>query len=552
MAELGQVSARIAIDSKEAMEALQTVGQAADVLKTKLGDVGKSFVGPDGRLWEDAAAVAARLGKTTETTGEQVAQFGKKTQTSTQAIRGFRQEQRLQNFVLREATQAVTATAFAFAFLLQGNEGATKSVRQLQKGLLTFVGTMNAVEFSLFAVGRATAASTGKIGMFINGLSKSAGVIGLVVGLGAGLIAFFTESEEKTKKAEDALKKYNDMLDRVASNMIDFAPAAAKARQQMLEAEIATLNKRLSVYNAMIASEGELNLSEEDLAALGIKLSESQKTVSFSLKEMRENSDATRERLIELRQELIALGNVITAEKLPLTAKEERAAAEERLNAEILIAEQEYEIAVGRTLNEQELARIRLEFFERETAERKEQEEETTKIAEQRSRNELDAAIQIGATLQAAFSRAGDTFLSKLFAALQMAIQIANAIKAAEAGTGGPLGILSAVFGGIFSLFGGGRQQGGYTGAGRAGQPAGVVHRGEVVFEKPIVDRYRDELLALRASMQRGFQAGGYVASSVSPLQPQIVIVLQGMLEGQRFLRKEMPKYGRFERKKLT
>jgi len=54
------------------------------------------------------------------------------------------------------------------------------------------------------------------------------------------------------------------------------------------------------------------------------------------------------------------------------------------------------------------------------------------------------------------------------------------------------------------SILGLGFSEGGYTGPGRPDQPAGIVHKGELVFEKPIVDRYRDELMALREGLRSG------------------------------------------------
>jgi hypothetical protein len=62
-----------------------------------------------------------------------------------------------------------------------------------------------------------------------------------------------------------------------------------------------------------------------------------------------------------------------------------------------------------------------------------------------------------------------------------------------------------------------GYKTGGYTGSGPADQPAGVVHKGEVVFEKSVVDKYKPTILAMREQMQRGetplpgYKEGGLV-----------------------------------------
>ena len=57
-------------------------------------------------------------------------------------------------------------------------------------------------------------------------------------------------------------------------------------------------------------------------------------------------------------------------------------------------------------------------------------------------------------------------------------------------------------------------QQGGYTGAGAANEPAGIVHKGEFVVPKPMVNQstglpYADAL----GRIMRGYQGGGYVTT---------------------------------------
>ena len=65
-----------------------------------------------------------------------------------------------------------------------------------------------------------------------------------------------------------------------------------------------------------------------------------------------------------------------------------------------------------------------------------------------------------------------------------------------------------------------GLASGGYTGGGSRYEPAGIVHRGEVVFEKPIVDKVGvNRMLAMRASLQSApsssyggnYSGGGFV-----------------------------------------
>jgi phage-related minor tail protein len=73
------------------------------------------------------------------------------------------------------------------------------------------------------------------------------------------------------------------------------------------------------------------------------------------------------------------------------------------------------------------------------------------------------------------------------------------------------------VFGGIIgAIAGGGFAKGGYTGQGGKYEPAGVVHKGEYVFDKAAVDKIGvKNLEAIRRGMA-GYADGGLVAPSLS------------------------------------
>lgn len=73
---------------------------------------------------------------------------------------------------------------------------------------------------------------------------------------------------------------------------------------------------------------------------------------------------------------------------------------------------------------------------------------------------------------------------------------------------GGGLGIFGGLLGAIGSLFG--FADGGYTGPGGKHQPAGIVHRGEYVFDKRSVDRIGVQNLE-RLRRLPGFAEGGFV-----------------------------------------
>jgi len=97
---------------------------------------------------------------------------------------------------------------------------------------------------------------------------------------------------------------------------------------------------------------------------------------------------------------------------------------------------------------------------------------------------------------------------------------------------------------------------------------ASVELRGKVVdrdtFQKPIVDSHREELLALRAQLRSGGGMRGAGGMDITPLINKLSslektvkeleirqpIILQGTLDGQKFLRRHMSKYREFEEHK--
>ncbi len=157
---------------------------------------------------------------------------------------------------------------------------------------------------------------------------------------------------------------------------------------------------------------------------------------------------------------------------------------------------------------------------------KKRQADEAKKAAEERYKeleNTLTQAQRTARLLERAFNKAGDDFLAKLAMALEMAANIARVLNAANKKEGGA-GLLDyleigASIASTFTLF----DEGGWTGPGQRSKVAGFVHADEIVFEKPIVERYRPELMGLRAAMgggrgnyrnYQGYAGGGFTGSS--------------------------------------
>jgi hypothetical protein len=263
-----------------------------------------------------------------------------------------------------------------------------------------------------------------------------------------------------------------------------------------------------------------------------------------------------------------------------------------------------------------------LDAFNEATAEMKKAREREYRDLEQKWQQEAmnkelariqsteQAMLGLAMTLQQAFMLGTDSWLGKLGMALRIIAQIQMVIEkinlmgglsgavgggeGAEGG-GGLKGILGMItgflgpLGGLFSLFGlfqrggwtgtprmaratpEGYQGGGYTGPGAPHDIAGFVHRGEVVFERPIAEPNKDFLMGLRGYMQAGMRfapremaqpaqqqmnLGPIVRelkklrTDVHELEVQTPVILESTLSGQTFLRKELPAAERFQKRK--
>ena len=89
--------------------------------------------------------------------------------------------------------------------------------------------------------------------------------------------------------------------------------------------------------------------------------------------------------------------------------------------------------------------------------------------------------------------------------------------EAGGSGGGGFGGFFSAIFSGIGGFFG--FQSGGATGRGLDSDVKGVVHANEYVFSAPATRRIGVDVLdALHRNSMKGFQSGGYVGSTSTPV----------------------------------
>jgi len=149
-----------------------------------------------------------------------------------------------------------------------------------------------------------------------------------------------------------------------------------------------------------------------------------------------------------------------------------------------------------------------------------------------------------------------DSLVSKLLIAVQYIMQISQILSQESEKQG--IGEYLSIFGNIIGLFGLlpiKFDTGGYTGTGAKYEPAGIVHKGEYVFDKQTVDKIGVMFFQSLHAKLKGYDVGGIVtAPSLIGSNIPIIINLQikGTMDGQRFLIANMPKYVRYINKKTV
>ena len=512
------------------------------------------------------------------------------------------------------------------SFLLGSiSEGDSKSFNQLRRILQQSVTTITGTTFALQSLG----------GSF----AKFAGPIGIAVGVLGGIASALSDvNKQATEEKKRKLDEYADTLKRVADAMGAMTKDAEEASRAVLTFNIESAQKKLDELQAQLgatltpaelraqqAGFGEfyrwlfglkgaeeiskkIKEKEKEIDELNLKLRSIGGVVPGKAPLTPEDVEADREKreksfLDEMHERLVAqraamqegseIDQVLAdrrnaneeeldqkkKERLQILADVQNDLISNELARRIDAIEDEYALrqstllAVGAM--EAEISQARAAADKKIADARFETAEDLRQKQAQSATEELSQVQGIVDMLQRGFSRAGDTFLSKLFQALQLAVQISQAMQAASAKTGGgtfldSLGIGASFFTGFLGFAGGG-----YTGAGARMKPAGVVHRGEYVFEKPIVDRHGPMLASLRDNLQRsaikGYASGGMVGSTGGPLIQssgslmreirsirddirglQINVNLRGTLTGQKFLKEEQPRYEAFMKGKQS
>jgi len=460
----------------------------------------------------------------------------------------FTEGQRGMAMAMTRSTQALMGFMFLLGSFDTGD--ASDKTNKFRQNLLQGASSTLGFTFALKALG-------GTIG----GIAFP---IGIVLGLLTTFSGMLRSSGDEAKKAaEEGLKKYIDALDEISKRQAVIAEQSIeeqKAYKAILEAETERLDARRKILEDLISSRERgmpTTIFEEDLKRAGL----TQKDISQGYEHWKQLLDSTKKNLQLTRVELSHI--TISAMPIPTQKEIDKAAEEARKIAEAAAKKvAEDKIAwMERMVQEQEdfdqwVAdydwNLYVETKQKKAKADKDAEEAKIKALKKEYELVLDtnaAAMNLADTLAGAFQRAGDTGMAAFMQILRVALQIARTVQMMNfgeiGGTAGTMDIFSAILGLGFA-------KGGYTGNLPRHRVAGVVHGGEVVFEKPIVDVYRNELLALRSSLQggrsvAGYAGGGFVGGAGGAL---VMVGRVDIDNGKIFLRRQMPSYESYRKLK--
>ena len=600
-------------------------------------------------------------------------QSKRKVDDNTKAIKDYRQEQRLQNYVVREGSQTVMSLVFALAFLSQGEKDGASTTKVLTQSIMMGVIALNSMEMTAFSLKRTlgtdAAGNLNKFGQFIRnwGGPIAMAVAGLVT-----LIGYIKESGEASKKAaEEGLKKYREELEKMTlaqreselkrleaeykfyQKQVGLKPAAEvipraggslaellgltnKAAKEGLEItkqegeavgklalETGNLKKleeeitRLQAQRSKAIDQKEILRLSDEIAKKEYDLGQAKKTTAE-----RTAAAAEKEKILyEIHKSLPAqyLAALNAQKKVTLDAKtrleieqkifdvkQDQIELEEKRNAARLAAAQreaDADEALFNLRRDLEIESV-LDPMKREEAEQERiHTERLAEIEEQASRaNELEEGKRVANLENQRYANAlneiqnkyyveglrnlaegfqaieqglsaigarSDSVLTRMIQMAQIAIRISQALSQMNQPgadqTTGWLNIIGNILG-FVGLF----QTGGWTGPGSGSQVAGLVHKDEIVFEQPLVQRYRNELLGLRRSMQMGIPTSGMFPSSdngnlntailvnelrslkqvVRTLEIQVPVIFRNMLDTQKIVREQLPAAQQYYSKK--
>ena len=195
-----------------------------------------------------AAEVAQSLEKINQTTDR----AGNSTSGLSKFIREQRTEQRQQNFLFREGAQALGSLTFAAIALSSSSGKASDAQKKLNQSLVIGYSSFQAVGLATSALGIATGGWTI--------------AIQAVIGVGAGLLAFLDDTEERALKTKIAVEGLNFAMGsqkNIDPFLFENEIKIFKARQKAAEEILKEVENRKKIGGRFVTSSGGLISSDE-------------------------------------------------------------------------------------------------------------------------------------------------------------------------------------------------------------------------------------------------------------------------------------------------
>jgi hypothetical protein len=306
MGQVGQLSAEMVLDDKSFTVTAQKLDGMITLLRTDLSTLGESV-----RNVTDA------LGQSSQ----RMSTHNKTMSEGEAALRGFYREQRLQDRTIRESSTALLGFTVGMSALIGGTEGGSEGVKKFEKVVLTTITAMQAAEFTAAGMGIAGKNLGGTLGNVAGFLEKNAGWIGVIVGLSAGFISMFQKTNTESKKAaEEGLKQYNEMLDKISGKMQDFTDTGVVTRKAGVQRELEIVEARIAIINRLRKAESD----GENFYATDQEFEKAALTRKEAIDISKKALDALYRRSQELAIELNSIPNVITAKNPNIVKKDEK------------------------------------------------------------------------------------------------------------------------------------------------------------------------------------------------------------------------------------
>ncbi len=486
------------IDASQIDATLKRTDELARLMKKSLQEIGQEF---------------REISKTTvDASGTLEKYSGAIEKSGVKNLKEFRQEQRLQSYVMRESTQAITNMIFALSFLNQGQDEASSKAKAVTQALMVGVAAQNSMEFALYGVGRAAQNMSGALGRALMSVSSMAGPISIAIGMLALLVTAFHDTGESAKKTQEEIDKWyakaKEQYEGYGINQLERILEDVKRRYGELMSEqlvyMATESEKIRTgggKKGVRAQAEAINIARENIAAIKEAYEQTRIQMEGTIKYLQEQIDALRHtEEVKRRQELSKYED----ELAKLTSKYPSifAGAPAKLAQEDItkLTEKKVEAETKSLDINKKIANVKeVEVKAAESIERAVQE---SNRAEQEYIWSLQSSLNVLIDGLSAVDSSASYTLARIAQIMQTIITLKQYLDVMQAGENvvGGIGALGSILK-IFGLFAG-FQGGGYTGAGRSKDVAGVVHRGEIVFEQNIVRNHYNELMSLRNSLR--------------------------------------------------